>query len=155
MKTQLEGESMKKMICLLISIIMSMSLLVPAFAQQANIGSGVAVKEPETQQNNTGWNYDAPDSAAEVMGIKPVSAEDVANRLNKKGNDVVNILQTVGKWVCMAAFVVCIIMMVAGCVGNRKLIMQGLIGMIIAGIAYAGIVCGREIVIFIASWAAA
>jgi len=43
MKNKLEGEGMKRIFCLLISIIMSMSLLVPAFAQQANIGSGTAV----------------------------------------------------------------------------------------------------------------
>ena len=101
-----------------------------------------------------GFDYSAPDDPADIFGIPSVSVEDVTERLNNKGNDIVNILQTVGRWICIGAFVISVVMMVAGCVGNKKWIMQGLIGLIISGVAYAGIVCGRQIVMFIASWAA-
>lgn len=144
---------MKRFMVFLISLILSMVMVMPAFA--TTIGGGTVSGNPADDINRGGsFDYSAPSDPADIMDIPSVSAEDVANRLNNKGNDVVNILQTVGRWICIGAFVISVIMMVAGCIGNKKMIVQGLIGLIISGVAYAGIVCGREIVMFIAAWAA-
>ena len=144
---------MKRFVGILISLILSMVMVMPAFA--TTIGGGTINGKPVDDVYSGGsFDFSEPSDPADIMNIPSVSAEDVANRLNNKGNDVVNILQTVGRWVCIGAFVISVIIMVAGCIGNKKMIVQGLIGLIISGVAYAGIVCGREIVMFIASWAA-
>jgi len=145
---------MKRIMNFFIALILCMAVVMPAFA--TTVGGGtISGKSTQSSTAKTGFDYSEPSDAADIFGIEPVSTEELANRLNNKGNDVINILQTVGRWICIGAFVISVIMMVAGCIGNKKMIVQGLIGLIISGVAYAGIVCGREIVMFIASWAAA
>ena len=82
-----------------------------------------------------------------------VSTDTIVGKLESKGNDVVSILQTVGKYVCIAGFIVCCILTLIGIIGNKRLLAGAIIGLIISGVAYAGIVCGREIVNWIAAWA--
>ena len=67
---------------------------------------------------------------------------------------MVNLMQAAGKWICIVVFIVCIILFIIGLIGNKKMALAAFIGMICAGVAYAGILCGREIVTWIASWAA-
>lgn len=145
---------MKRIFGIFVTLMLCMAMMMPAFA--TTVGGGVVNAKPTANTGTVekGFDYSAPDNPADIFGIPSVSVEDVTERLNNKGNDIVNILQTVGRWICIGAFVISVVMMVAGCVGNKKWIMQGLIGLIISGVAYAGIVCGREIVMFIASWAA-
>ena len=78
----------------------------------------------------------------------------IVGKLESKGNDIVYILQTVGKYACIAAFIVCCILTLIGIIGNKRLLAGAIIGLVISGVAYAGIVCGREIVNWIAAWAA-
>ena len=82
-----------------------------------------------------------------------VTTEDLVNRIESKGNEVVTILQKIGKYVCFCSFVICCALALIGCIGNRRLIAGGLIGCVLSGLAYAGIICGREIVNWIAAWA--
>ena len=82
-----------------------------------------------------------------------ITTDDIVNRLETKGNDVVTILQTVGRYVCIGAFIICCILTLFGIIGNPRMLWGGVIGLIISGVAYAFIVCGREIVNWIATWA--
>lgn len=145
---------MKRVFGVLAAMVLSLIMVGSAFA--APVGSGLATTAGggNNVSSNSGFDYSAPDDPAEMFGVENVDVNDVADRLNSKGNDVINIMQVVGRYVCYGAFIIGILIMIAGCIGNKKMIVQGLIVLIIAGVAYAGIVCGREIVGFIASWAA-
>lgn len=149
---------MKKRIFSLMAVLaMSMALLSTAYA--APIGSGVAtvnssVSTDNQQTKKGGFDYSAPDGPADIFGIEDVSVDDVANKLNTKGNDIVTLMQVIGRYVCYGGFIFGVILMVIGAVGNKKMVWTGFIALLISGLAYAGIVCGREIVMFIASWAA-
>lgn len=145
---------MKRVMSILAVMVLSLMMVGTAFA--APIGSGFATTENggNNTSNNSGFNYSAPDDPADIFGVDKVDVDDVADRLNNKGNDVINIMQVVGRYVCYGAFIIGVLIMIFGCIGNKRMIVQGLIVLIIAGVAYAGIVCGREIVGFIASWAA-
>lgn len=143
----------KNFFTLITAFVFSTCICVNVFA--SNIGSGTAQSVDSSSVSTGGiFDYSEPSDPAELFGVEKVSTEEVADKLNEKGNDIINLMQVVGRYVCYGAFIVGLVMMLAGCVGNKKMIVQGLIAVIIAGVCYAGIVCGRDIVTFIASWAA-
>ena len=127
----------------------------------AGVGSGVAAPVttdiPITSHTpgaggNVGlWEGDySPES---VLNIPNVSTEDLIERVNTKGNDIILILQTVGRYLCFFGFIICCVMVVIGVIGNRQMLTGALIGLIVCGVMYAGITCGKEIVQYIAAWA--
>ena len=83
-----------------------------------------------------------------------ITTDDIIGRLEDKGNGLVKILQTVGKMVYICSFIVCCGLLVIGVIGNRRMVAGSIIGAILSGVSYAGIVCGKEIVNWIAMWAA-
>lgn len=150
---------MKRVVSVFAAFAMSLMLVCTAFAS-APVGSGEAIiggqsNHSSKTSNPGGFDYSAPSSPAEIFGINEnVTVDHVVEKINAKGNDVVNVMQVVGRYICYAAFIIGVLIMISGCIGNKKLIVQGLIVLIIAGVSYAAIVCGREIVGYIASWAA-
>lgn len=139
---------MKKAVKILALILAFMCISLPATAYASDIGSGYATG------GSGGFDYSEPDSGAEIFGIEPVSTEDLSDRLNEKGNDVVDIVTVIGKWVCIIMIAFGFLCILIGAFGNQKLLVRGLIAVVLCGVCYAGIVCGRDIVEFIASWAA-
>lgn len=148
-------------VCLMLMMVMVV-MLTPALANE--VGSGVASdgsgkvtattgSETETDGQTGGYMEGVMDPQ-DAAGIPDVSTDDLIDRIDEKGNDVVNVLQAVGKWACIVVFIVCIILFIVGLIGNKRLAVAAFVGMLFAGIGYAGILCGREIVSFIASWAA-
>ena len=85
--------------------------------------------------------------------IPNVSTDDIIGRLEQKGNDIVTMAQTVGRYVCIVGFIIGAILAIVGAIGNKKTLWAGIIAMIIACLGYAAIVCGRDIVNWVASWA--
>lgn len=157
---------MRKLTLFLLAVLMMTMCLGGAYATEPGTGSGVAGETGTvaTDQNSGGQTststtrdpknpYNVPDPA-DAAGIPKVSTDDLIQRIDEKGNDVVNLMQAVGKWVCVITFIVCIILFIIGLIGNKKMALAAFIGMLCAGVAYAGILCGREIVTWIASWAA-
>lgn len=140
---------MKKYLGMVAAMVLCLMMVVPAFA--ATTGSGTLSK---SNTPSSGFDYTAPDDPADIFGVEDVSVDDVADKLNAKGNDVVNIIQVVGRWVCIGCAILGIVLCVAGAIGNSRLIFKGFIALIIGAVGYAGVTCGREIVQFIASWAA-
>lgn len=146
---------MKKYIVFLM-LLLSMSMVVPAIAAPDDVRTGTA------SGGETAGEADSPSGNSSIQGAvdgvinefaPAVSADDIVGRLENKGNDVVHILQTAGRYVCIGAFIICCLLTLFGVMGNTRLLWAGVIGMVIAGLAYAGIVCGREIVNWIANWA--
>lgn len=140
---------MKKFLMLMTVLVMGLCMMVPAFAADDNVGSGIAVDTSE----HSGSMYVASDPR-DLLDLEDVSIGDVQEKLESKGDDVISILQLVGRYVCIGAFILGILFTIAGCFGNHKVLFGGLLTVILAGICYAAITCGPEIVHFIASWAA-
>ena len=155
---------MKKIAIFLMTMLIAVCMVVPAFAasgDDARTGiaaggnsSGTSATVPEARPGfcgNLGVGGLVNDT---INDFAPnVTTNDIVNRLETKGNDVVTFLKTVGKYVCIGAFVICCILTIIGIIGNHRLLWAGVLGMIISGLAYAGIVCSQEIVNWIATWA--
>ena len=153
---------MKKVIRLIVLMIMCVSIIVPACAAgvEDDTRTGIAYGPMETPSIEE-VPQDGKDKKDPLQSelddlysnIPHVTTDDIVGRLENKGNDIVNILQTIGRYVCIAAFIICCLLTLIGVMGNPRLLWGGVIGLVLSGVAYAGIVCGRDIVNWIASWA--
>ena len=159
---------MKRIVSILLIALMIAVIAVPAFATpggdtRTGIASGGSGQPPISTPeivtdghtvSGSGSSDKLQDALDSVYGDIPnISTEDIVGRLENKGNDVIRLMQTIGRYVCIVAFIICCIMTLVGIIANPKLLWAGVIGLIISGLAYAGIVCGRDIVNWIASWA--
>lgn len=155
---------MKRIFALLSILILSLCLTATAFASNGTRTGEVVGGGSSGSSGSESFSLSDPNSAKDFVSdalfggkdrlIDPnVSTDTIVGKLESKGNDVVSILQTVGKYVCIAGFIVCCILTLIGIIGNKRLLAGAIIGLIISGVAYAGIVCGREIVNWIAAWA--
>lgn len=157
---------MKKIFTLFFVLMLMMCMTMTAFAadtvRSGEVSGGGAAGSASSSQAggvsllNPGGTQDYVNN--ELFGSgglidKTVTTDTIVGKLESKGNDVVSILQTVGKYVCIAGFVICCILALVGIIGNKRLLAGAIIGLLISGFAYAGIVCGREIVNWIAAWA--
>jgi len=148
------------MLCL--SLLLSMGIL-PAYAE--GVESGIAGETSETAQQTEvpqgtiglDMSIDQATDPEYVLGIKggDYSVEHIGDKLKQKGMDIVYLLKIVGRWICIAAFVVCCTFLVFAIAGNTRLLVRSAVGAIAAGIMYAAITCGEEIVTLIAAWSAA
>ena len=156
---------MKKIVIFLMTMLMAVCMVVPAFAangEDVRTGtaaggnpSGTSTTAPDVRPGVGGGNQGVGGLVNDTINdfAPNVTTDDIVGRLETKGNDVVTFLKTIGKYVCIGAFVICCILTIIGIIGNHRLLWAGVLGMIISGLAYAGIVCSQEIVNWIATWA--
>lgn len=83
-----------------------------------------------------------------------VTADDIGQWAESKGQDVINIMKIIGRYFCLGGFIMSCLAMIAGLFGNKRALTAGFIGMILAGIMYGAIVMSDDIVVMIARWAA-
>lgn len=128
----------------------------PAFAA-SGVESGVAGEVSQGTEQEDTMSIEQASDPEYVLGIKDgdYSVDHIGDKLKNKGMDIVYLLKVVGRYVCLAAFVICCILLVLGIVGNTRMLLRSSIGAIISGVMYAAITCGEEIVQLIAGWAAA
>jgi len=127
----------------------------PAFAA-SGVESGVAGEASQGTEQEDTMSIEQASDPEYVLGIKDgdYSVDHIGDKLKNKGMDIVYLLKVVGRYVCLAAFVICCILLVLGIVGNTRMLLRSSIGAIISGVMYAAITCGEEIVQLIAGWAA-
>lgn len=148
---------MKRIFILAMVLVMSVCMSVTAFAAQ-EVGSGIA-SETNNQDTSTGYDSDGhgmydPVSPEDLLDLDNVTTDDLQNKIDEKGSDIINIIIRVCRYICIAAFPLGVIMFILGLFGNKKLVAAGVFTVIFAGIGYAGVTCAPEIVHFVASWAA-
>ena len=152
---------MKRIATVLVLMLLAVCMVVPAFAAtggedvRTGTASGGSPSSPVTVGPNTSIDSNVNSTVNGIINdfAPNVTTNDIVNRLETKGNDVVTMLQTIGKYVCIGGFVICCILAIVVITVNPRLLWAGIVGMIVAGLAYAGIVCGREIINWIATWA--
>ena len=141
---------MKKILILLLAVLVLASAVFAADDVRTGVavGGGEAVVEKEQGHSSIGFQ----DQAIEGFVDKTVTTESFINRIQAKGNDVVHIIIAVGQWVCIAVFGICCIIALVGAVGNKRAMTGGVIGLLIAGVAYALLTMAPEVVRWIAVW---
>lgn len=141
---------MKRIFALLFALVLSASMVTVAFADtDVGVGSGVAGDGATTPSSSDVWTVPTPD---ELLDLPDVTTQDVVDKLEQKGNDVMTIVQTVGRIVAAVVFIVSFILVVVGAVGDTRLMAKAFVGLAISGIGYAAITCGRELLAFFSAW---
>lgn len=153
---------MKKIFSVVLVYFMMSCMISTAFAVEGETPSGVAGEITSSQtandatntEKNKGSNFLDVQSPEELLDLKEVTVDDIGNKLDEKGMDIIRLMQKVCQYICIAAFIIGAIMFVIGLIANKKTMVSGILTLAFAGIAYAAITCGPTIVKLIASWAA-
>lgn len=114
----------------------------------------------ETVVNSTGNIFSDENSGSNILessGLisSNVTSADLGEKIAEKGSDVIDIMKIVGRYFCVGGFIYSGIAMFCGLFGNKKALASGFIGLILSGVMYAAIVMSEDLVIMVASWAAA
>lgn len=175
-------EMKKRFLSLVMLLVLCLSMAaVPAFATEgdttepdsnAAVGGGVAQTDDpvltdtptdntettdtdtETSTDQEGYYGDIP-SSEEVLGIdgdKVVTTTDVSNWLNRKGGEVVSIVELAVRWISVFFFFVSLVFVVVGSLGNKRTMVAGFIGMAVCCVIFAVATCGPQIMELISSW---
>ena len=136
---------------------------VPAFAAEALSGSGIAAETAAQATESKGdLDLDVSDRLAEAWGLNDpenqihiqgnVTTDQVNQWVERKGGDIISILQAAGKIVCIIGFFASIICVVVGAIGNKRMMTGGFIGVLISLCCYVALTQGREIISLFSSW---
>ena len=78
-------------------------------------------------------------------GVPNVTMDDTKNWIERKGFDVISLLQKFGQPFSITIFIVCAFIALIGAFGNSQLIGRGILGMVIAILMYAVVLYAPEI----------
>ena len=123
----------KNLIAFLFAAILCMFNIVPVLASEP-VGGGTATNGRE----NTHIIWDESQSGDNWVkqNADEVTVDDAISWVDRKGAQIVELCAHFLKPVCVVGFIICIILMVAGAVGNKKLLVGGLVGLFICGLCY-------------------
>ncbi len=151
---------MKKKLLAFLFLVVMLANSLPVFADEVVSGvageteSKTSVSVNSSTSDTTGksktFNFSDPYNLSE----NPVTVDQLNTKLNSMGTDVIGIIKTVGRYICLGGFIVCVILLFIGIVGNPRLMARSAIGALCSGIMYMAITCGEQIVGMIAAWSA-
>lgn len=122
----------KQLIAFLLAAILCIFNAVPVFAADA-VGGGVATNDGKSRiiwdENESGENWVR-------QNADDVTVDDAISWVDRKGGQIVELCAHFLKPVCVVGFILCIILIVAGAVGNKRLLVGGLVGLFICGLCY-------------------
>lgn len=123
----------KNLIAFLFAAILCMFNIVPVLASEP-VGGGTAT----TGGGNSHIIWDESQSGDNWVkqNVDEVTVDDAISWVDRKGGQVVELCAHFLKPVCVVGFILCVILMVAGAVGNKKLLVGGLVGLFICGLCY-------------------
>ncbi len=132
------NKTMKKnLIAFLFAAILCMFNVVPALAA-GPVGGGVATSGGGSSGNShIIWDENESATSWVNQNVDEVTVDDAISWVDRKGGQIVELCAHVLKPVCIVCFIICILLVVAGAVGNKKVLVGGLIGLFICGLSYA------------------
>ena len=144
---------------LLAAILCICSLAVPAFAAD-NAGYGTAVFGGNTQTEITQPGPDPTPSGnsgstfEDAFGGKDpkVTTDDVNNWVDRTGGELISIITRGGRIVSVIGFFISLLLIIIGVVGNKRTMVGGLIGLIIACVCFTAATMGPQIMSAVQSW---
>lgn len=171
----------KRLFAMVMLFIMCFSLTaVPAFATEgdtnepdsnAAVGGGVAQTDPiltdpstdttvtpdtstdtSTESESYYGDITSPDEALGVAGQDIVTTTDVENWVNRKGGEIINIIELAVRWISVFFFFVSLVFVVIGALGNKRTMVAGFIGMAVCCVIFAVATCGTQIINIVSAW---
>lgn len=152
---------MKRLISLFFVIAIVCSFGSVAFAQsdsgqqtfnsQAINGQGY-VDNNMKMSNTPGQMSNEEANKISNAGIPQVKADEASSWFEKKGFEIVGVLQKIVQPLAVIFFIGGALMTLVGAIGNGKWVGQGLIGMMIALIMYAVVLYAPQILNFFLAW---
>lgn len=145
---------------LLTAILCICSLAMPAFAAENGAGYGTAVfgntqteiTQSETSGGNSGNSLD--NSFEHAFGVKDpnVTTDDVNDWVDRKGGELISIITRGVRIVSVIGFFISLLLIVVGAVGNKRTMVGGLIGLLIACLCFTAATMGPQIMSAVQSW---
>lgn len=103
--------------------------------------------------NTEAVNDDYDPSKLDNSMVPEVTMDEAMDFVDRKGQDVINIVKKVGSVLCGIFFVISAITAVTG-IGSKNGFMGGVIGMLVTSFAFVFIMYSEKILAFITSWIA-
>ena len=101
-----------------------------------------------------GYGLNSENTSVEYLtGAQSLSAEEIESKLQEKGQSIIDLAKTIGKVVCIIAFIGCCIGCAVSAFQKGPALAKFIIGAIIAGVSYACISRGELIVLAISEFA--
>ena len=132
----------KNLIAFLFAAVLCMFNIVPALAS-GPVGGGTATFGSSAEDTPTmpsgGIIWDERESGDNWVKQNggEVTVDDAISWVDRKGGQVVELCSHVLKPACIVGFIICVLLIVAGAVGNKRLLAGGLVGLFICGLCYA------------------
>lgn len=119
------------------SIILMVSFNIIAFANEDNSINSIFTNNDENEFDD---------------GIPEVTMDDVSNWVDKKGFEIISVLQRFVQPFAIIIFIGCAILALIGAFGNNKLISNGILGMGISLVVYGIVLYAPEIMDGFLAW---
>lgn len=95
----------------------------------------------------------SPDVGKEVAGLETVTIDDLEDKIDQKGDEVISIGQLVASKVLIVAFIISCILALIAAISKKGDIWKFIIAMILTGLLWAMADNAKEIITFIGTWA--
>lgn len=149
----------------LMALIICVCSLMPMSAFAAGtVGGGEAVFGTENHQYNNGGTggggtnsdkYGYIPSASEALGldqVPEVDTDDVQKWVDRKGGELISIGIRVVQVVSVIGFILCIVLIVIGAVGNSRTLVGGVVGLVISCVCFTVATMAPQIVGAVNGW---
>lgn len=144
---------LKKIPVFLMALVLCTCSLITAPAFAANYGTAVFGDTQSAQAASQGDN-DNDGSFEDIFDVEDpnVSTGDVNDWVERKGGDLISIITKGVRIFSVIGFFVCLLLIVVGAVGNKRTMVGGIIGLIIACLCFTAATMGPQIMLAIQSW---
>lgn len=159
--------SLKRIPIFLMAIVLCVCSLMPmaAFAASNDVGGGNAVfstenrhQDSDRDDENDGGYYNGP-TGEEALGaitgqtdLPEVTTDDMQNWVNRKGGELISIITRVVQVASIIGFVLCIVLIVIGAVGNSRTLVGGVIGLVFCCLGFTAATMAPQIIAAVNGW---
>ena len=132
----------------ILALILIFSVFTPVFATDTSLVLDVENEGNEVIKKNSMFE----DSKGLDPGLPEVTVDDAANWIERKGFEIIHLMQKFMQPFAIAVFIASAIMALAGVFGRGQMTSKGLVGMFLALVIYAVGLYAPEIVDVFLSW---
>lgn len=149
----------KKISAFLVVFALLLVFVLPVFAETVTVYSTQSLTNTtvahETGKRVSGKIEDLSpitDKNLSTGGLPNVQIDQAKSWIERKGYQVVDVLQTFVQPFAIVVFIGCAMMSLLGAFGSSGLVVKGVIGMVIAVIMYAVVLAAPELLDFAIAW---
>lgn len=140
--------NIRKIFTLLIAFIVVFSFSIIGCAEEVKSTTTEEKEATKLEENTMFIETDNPKDD----GLPDASIDDINDWIDRKGFEIIGILQKFVQPFSVIVFIGCAILTLIGAFGNGRLVSAGLLGMVIALIMYAIVIFAPEIMDVFLNW---